>query len=163
MKIADRNVCELQYKDERCPHKFHIDCIQKWSKEKNECPACRKRFDTIVPCTKDDPPVPVAHSDIKVDDEINTSMLYEIRTAIREIFDTLDGIRRRRDTTRRELLSNVDHLPLRWSVLRRMISQERRRTVVEDNRGPPTIVMTRRIVTRRNRRTVRRRLFFGSV
>ncbi|XP_060190422.1 uncharacterized protein LOC132619581 [Lycium barbarum] len=40
-------ICLLEYKDEntigtlQCGHKFHAECIKKWSQRKNSCPFCR--------------------------------------------------------------------------------------------------------------------------
>ena len=35
-----------------CGHEFCFSCIERWSKETNKCPLCKKRFDTIQKNTK---------------------------------------------------------------------------------------------------------------
>jgi len=42
------NDIELNCGIESCKHRFHFDCIKKWSGVQNTCPECREKFNKIL-------------------------------------------------------------------------------------------------------------------
>ena len=48
------NLIENEGFANECLHRFCRDCLFGWTKEKNECPICRKTFTTIIHNVKSD-------------------------------------------------------------------------------------------------------------
>lgn len=38
---ADNEICEIN----ECHHIYHVQCLQQWLEQKNECPLCKKKVD----------------------------------------------------------------------------------------------------------------------
>ncbi|CRL03306.1 CLUMA_CG016369, isoform A [Clunio marinus] len=57
LKLLENNICVICYSSvkegqksfpECCLHIFCFECLCKWSKQKNQCPLCKKDFDIII-------------------------------------------------------------------------------------------------------------------